>query len=150
MLGGVLSKNSTSRRPLVVLDTNMLMLAASGVRVFEQIEEELETKPDFVVLKPVYDELVKIATSYKSSTARRALLALRLAEQYCRIVEYALRPGESADDAIVNFALQHNAIVATNDRELRRKLRLHGIPEAYFREEARRVRVEGVPRGNYL
>jgi len=150
LLGGVLSKNSTSRRPLVVLDTNMLMLAASGVRVFEQIEEELETKPDFVVLKPVYDELVKIATSYKSSTARRALLALRLAEQYCRIVEYALRPGESADDAIVNFALQHNAIVATNDRELRRKLRLHGIPEAYFREEARRVRVEGVPRGNYL
>jgi len=150
LLGGVLSKNSTSRRPLVVLDTNMLMLAASGVRVFEQIEEELETKPDFVVLKPVYDELVKIATSYKSSTARRALLAFRLAEQYCRIVEYALRPGESADDAIVNFALQHNAIVATNDRELRRKLRLHGIPEAYFREEARRVRVEGVPRGNYL
>ncbi len=150
MLGGVLSKNSTSRRPLVVLDTNMLMLAASGVRVFEQIEEELETKPDFVVLKPVYDELVKIATSYKSSTARRALLALRLAEQYCRIVEYTLRPGESVDDAIVNFALQHNAIVATNDRELRRKLRLHGIPEAYFREEARRVRVEGVPRGNYL
>lgn len=150
MLGGVLSKNSTSRRPLVVLDTNMLMLAASGVRVFEQIEEELETKPDFVVLKPVYDELVKIATSYKSSTARRALLALRLAEQYCRIVEYALRPGESVDDAIVNFALQHNAIVATNDRELRRKLRLHGIPEAYFREEARRVKVEGVPRGNYL
>jgi rRNA-processing protein FCF1 len=126
------------------------MLAASGVRVFEQIEEELETKPDFVVLKPVYDELVKIATSYKSSTARRALLALRLAEQYCRIVEYTLRPGESVDDAIVNFALQHNAIVATNDRELRRKLRLHGIPEAYFREEARRVKVEGVPRGNYL
>jgi len=150
LLGGVLSKNSTSRRPLVVLDTNMLMLAASGVRVFEQIEEELETKPDFVVLKPVYDELVKIATSYKSSTARKALLALRLAEQYCRIVEYTLRPGESVDDAIVNFALQHNAIVATNDRELRRKLRLHGIPEAYFREEARRVKVEGVPRGNYL
>lgn len=150
MLGGVLSKNSTSRRPLVVLDTNMLMLAASGVRVFEQIEEELETKPDFVVLKPVYDELVKMATSYKSSTARKALLALRLAEQYCRIVEYTLRPGESVDDAIVNFALQHNAIVATNDRELRRKLRLHGIPEAYFREEARRVKVEGVPRGNYL
>jgi len=150
LLGGVLSKNSTSRRPLVVLDTNMLMLAASGVRVFEQIEEELETKPDFVVLKPVYDELVKMATSYKSSTARKALLALRLAEQYCRIVEYTLRPGESVDDAIVNFALQHNAIVATNDRELRRKLRLHGIPEAYFREEARRVKVEGVPRGNYL
>jgi rRNA-processing protein FCF1 len=150
LLGGVLSKNSTSRRPLVVLDTNMLMLAASGVRVFEQIEEELETKPDFVVLKPVYDELVKIATSCKSSTARRALLALRLAEQYCRIVEYTLRPGESVDDAIVNFALQHNAIVATNDRELRRKLRLHCIPEAYFREEARRVKVEGVPRGNYL
>ena len=143
MLGGVLSRNSTSRRPLIVLDTNMLMLAASGIPVFEHIEEELETKPVFIVLKPVYDELVKIASTSKGVAAKRALLALRLAEQFCIIVEYDIKPGESVDDAIINFAVQNHAIVATNDRELRRKLRLRGVAEAYFREEARRVKVEG-------
>lgn len=138
-----MSRNSTSKRPLVVLDTNMLMLAASGIRVFEQIEEELESKPVFVVLKPVHDELVKLASNSKGVTAKMAHLALKLVEQFCVVVDYALKPGESVDDAIVNFALQNRAIVATNDKELRRKLRQIGIGEAYFREEARRVRVEG-------
>lgn len=143
MQGGVLSRNSTSRRPLVVLDTNMLMLAASGIRVFEQIEEELESKPEFVVLRPVYEELVKIATQSKGITAKRARLALKLVEQYCVVVDYALKPGESVDDAIINFATQNRAIVATNDRDLRRRLKQSGVGEAYFREEARRVKVEG-------
>jgi len=126
-----------------VLDTNMLMLAASGVPVLEHIEEELETKPEFIVLKPVYDELVRIAMRSGGIAAKRALFALKLVEQFCKIIDYTSKPGENVDDAIVNFALQNNAIVATNDRELRKRLRLLGIPEAYFREEARRVKVEG-------
>ncbi len=126
-----------------MLDTNMLMLAASGVPVLEHIEEELETKPEFIVLKPVYDELVRIAMRSGGIAAKRALFALKLVEQFCKIIDYTSKPGENVDDAIVNFALQNNAIVATNDRELRKRLRLLGIPEAYFREEARRVKVEG-------
>jgi len=43
----------------------------------------------------------------------------------------------------VRYALETGAIVATNDRILRRKLRELGVPEAYFREEGRRVKVEG-------
>jgi len=127
-----------------VLDTNMLMLAASGIPVFENIEEELAVKPEFIVLKPVYDELVNIANSSKGITAKKALFALKLVEKYCRIVDYSVESGESVDDAIIRFALQNHAIVATNDRELRRKLRIHGVPEAYFREEARRVKIEGL------
>jgi len=142
--GGVILKSSTSRRILVVLDTNMLMLAASGIPVFENIEEELAVKPEFIVLKPVYDELVNIANSSKGTTARKALFALKLVEKYCRVVDYSVDLGERVDEAIIRFALENHAIVATNDRELRRKLRVHSIPEAYFREEARRVKVEGL------
>lgn len=54
-----------------------------------------------------------------------------------------MKPGESVDDALLRYALENNAIVATSDRELRRKLREHGVPEIYLREESMRIDIEG-------
>lgn len=138
-----MSKMSTSRSPIVVLDTNMVMLMASGVPVLDHIEEELEAKPRFVVIRPVYEELVKIANSTTGTTRKQALFALELINRFCDVIDYELRDNETVDNAIVRYALEKGAIVATNDRALRKKLREHGIPEAYFREEGRRVKVEG-------
>ncbi|MEM4732186.1 MAG: hypothetical protein QXO48_03470, partial [Desulfurococcaceae archaeon] len=142
---GVLLKTSTesTRKPIVVLDTNMLMLAASGVRVFEQIEEQLETKPRFVVLSPVLNELIKLSRTSAQSLRKQALLALELVRMFCEIVDYGNVETSSVDELIIRYAVENKAIVATNDRELRAKLRAIGIPEAYFREESRRVVVEG-------
>ncbi|MEM4762566.1 MAG: 30S processome protein Utp24 [Desulfurococcaceae archaeon] len=132
-----------SRRPVVVLDTNMLMLIADGIPVLDHIREELEAEPRFIVIKPVYDELLKIAYSNNGKIRKKALFAIEIAEKYCEITEYELRKNENVDDAILRFALENKAIVATNDKILRARLREAGIPEAYFREEARRVKVEG-------
>ena len=132
-----------SRKPILVFDTNILLLLANGIHVFEDIEEALETKPEYVIIKPVYRELSRLASDKNSLTGRKALLALETASKYCRIVDYELRENEKTDDAIVRFALENNAIVATNDKELRTRLRKLGIPEAYFREESRRIVVEG-------
>lgn len=134
---------STSKRPIVLLDTNMLMLMASGVPVLEHIEEELETKPRFVVIKPVYEELVRIVNTSKGLVRKHAQLALEFVNRFCEVVDYDLREAESVDDAIVNYAIENKAIVATNDKALRKRLRELGIPEAYFREESRRIKVEG-------
>lgn len=124
-----------------MLDTNMLMLLAEGVNVFEQIEEKLCTKPDYVVLKPVYMELVKLAESGKPSICRKARMALEIIPRYCRIVDYE---NGSVDELLIKYALENNAAVATNDRELRRKLRERSIPEIYLREESMRIEIEGV------
>jgi rRNA-processing protein FCF1 len=121
----------------------MLMLAASGVRVFEQIEEQLETKPRFVVLSPVLNELIKLSRTSAQSLRKQALLALELVRMFCEIVDYGNVETSSVDELIIRYAVENKAIVATNDRELRAKLRAIGIPEAYFREESRRVVVEG-------
>jgi len=135
---------SSDKRPIVVFDTNMLLLMADGVAVLDHIEEELETKPRCVVIKPVYDEICRIASSSNSVLLRkRALLALKLVNEFCEVVDYKLLNHEDVDSAIVRFALENNAIVASNDRELRKKLRKLGIPEAYFREESKRVKVDG-------
>lgn len=121
----------------------MLMLAASGVRVFEHIEEQLKAKPKFVVLKPVYEELVKLASSEQSLIKKRASFALELVRRFCELVDYPCSPNMPVDDVIIKYALEEKAIVATNDKELRAKLRKLGIPQAYLREEAMRVVVEG-------
>ncbi|MEM0199177.1 MAG: 30S processome protein Utp24 [Desulfurococcaceae archaeon] len=137
------TSTESTRKPIVVLDTNMLMLAASGVRVFEQIEEQLETKPRFVVLSPVLNELIKLSRTSAQSLRKQALLALELVRMFCEIVDYGNVETSSVDELIIRYAVENKAIVATNDRELRAKLRAIGIPEAYFREESRRVVVEG-------
>ncbi|MEM2025065.1 MAG: PIN domain-containing protein, partial [Desulfurococcaceae archaeon] len=111
---------STSRnsRTIVVLDTNMLILMASGVPLLDYIESALETKPEYVVLKPVYDELLKISNKEGSLDARRALFAIKIVEEYCKVLPYDLGGQESVDDAIIKFAVENKAIVATNDRAL--------------------------------
>lgn len=121
----------------------MLMLMASGVPVFDHIEAELETRPEYIVISPVYEELLKISQTGSPTERRKALIALRLLADFCKVLPYELREKESVDEAIIRYAKESGAIVATNDRTLRAKLRKLGIPEAYLREESRRVVVEG-------
>ncbi|MEM0217995.1 MAG: 30S processome protein Utp24, partial [Desulfurococcaceae archaeon] len=116
------TSTESTRKPIVVLDTNMLMLAASGVRVFEQIEEQLETKPRFVVLSPVLNELIKLSRTSAQSLRKQALLALELVRMFCEIVDYGNVETSSVDELIIRYAVENKAIVATNDRELRAKL----------------------------
>ncbi|MCY0868508.1 MAG: 30S processome protein Utp24 [Desulfurococcus sp.] len=134
---------SQSRAVKILLDSNMLILMASGIPILDQIEEKLLTRPAYIVITPVLNELAKLASTGKPSIARKAKLALDIASRYCEIHEYELKPGESVDDALLRYALENNAIVATSDRELRRKLREHGVPEIYLREESMRIDIEG-------
>lgn len=135
---------SRNREPIkVVFDTNMLLLISEGVQVFSQIEEELETRPVYIVITPVLEELQRLASSGPPLLSKKARFAIEIAKKYCAIVDYPLREGESVDDCLVRFAIEHNAIVATNDKELRRKLRERGLPEIYLREESMRLEFEG-------
>lgn len=134
---------SIDKRVRVALDTNMLMLMAEGIAVLDHLREELETEPLFIVITPVIKELEEIADSGKGKLRRQALFAIELARRLCTIVEYPLRDRESVDDALVRYALENNAIIATNDKELRSRLRSLGLPNAYLREESMRVKVNG-------
>jgi rRNA-processing protein FCF1 len=120
----------------------MLLLMADGVPVLDNIREQLETEPLFVVIKPVYDELIKLLIEGESNVRKKAKFALEIINMFCTVVDYPRQEGESVDDAIIRYAQESKAIVATSDRELRRKLRARGIPSAYLREESMRVIVE--------
>ncbi len=113
----------------------MLMMAGGGFGVFEQIEEILDSKPTFIVLSQVKQELEKIASTGSPRERKAAAVALELIKAKCTVVD--LGPGGTGgvDELIVEAALREKALVATNDRKLRKKLRERGLAEIYFREE---------------
>ena len=132
------------RKMGVLLDTNILMLIGRGIDIFTQIKELLDTKPEYYVIEPVVKELEKIFAHGGVKERKAAKLALELVKKRCRVIEISLSPDKSADDLLLEIALREGFIVATNDRELRRRLREAGIPEIYFREEKQLLEAQGV------
>ncbi len=132
------------RKPVVVLDTNMLMLLHSGVDVLGTLEEALETKPRYLVPSLVVEELEKISEKGTPKERRAARFALSVIQRLgLEVVNVDKLPGEGVDDAIARFARENGYIVATSDRGLRRKLRRMGVLDAYYRESERRVELGG-------
>jgi len=121
----------------VLLDSNILMtLVQFKVDIFEQIRGLVEGRVEFVVLKPVYEELKRIAEEGKPKARMQASLALKLCRERCKIVNLELGEGESVDDFMLRVSKEWKCPVATNDRELRRRLRKAGGPVIYLRQKS--------------
>lgn len=67
---------------------------------------------------------------------KQSSLALQLAQK-CRIVQVKRGADETHDDVIVRIAQKLKCHVATNDRALRKKLRVGGIPVIFLRGKTR-------------
>ena len=75
------------------------------------------------------------------SIQKQASLALNLAQK-CRQIQVERKTGETNDDVILRIAVEWNSPVATNDRELRKRLRAKNIPVIFLRGESR-LELEG-------
>ena len=126
----------------VVYDTSVLMLLYDGVDVFEEAGRVLGSKPACVILTQVVEELRRLASSRSVRKRRAAAMALReLERRGCKVVEAG---GVDVDDAIVRYASSNcRAIVATADRELRRRLRERGLPHLFYKADRRSLVLEG-------
>ena len=126
----------------VILDSNFLMMPIQfHIDVFRELDELLNQKVETVIPFPVYEEIKRIACG-KSKLAKEAKLALKIAEK-SEVFEVKLGPGESTDDLIVRLASEWGCLVATNDRELRRRLRDLTVPVIYLRQKSR-LAIEGI------
>jgi rRNA-processing protein FCF1 len=126
----------------VILDSNFLMIPIQfHIDIFRELDELLNQKVETVIPSPVYEEIQRIACG-KSKLAKEAKLALKIAEK-SEVLEVKLGPGESTDDLIARLAREWGCLVATNDRELRRKLRGLTVPVIYLRQKSR-LAIEGL------
>jgi len=110
---------------LVILDSSMLMLPLEKkLNITFEIERLVQKKFEIVVPEVVLDELKKLLNNEKQSTILKAKLALDLASKFSVLES---ETGYFADEEILRIATEKDAIVATNDSELRMKLRERGI-----------------------
>ncbi|MCE7742467.1 MAG: PIN domain-containing protein [Candidatus Heimdallarchaeota archaeon] len=110
---------------LIILDSSMLMLPLEKrINLSSEIERIITQSYEIVVPKIVINELTELLRSSSSVTTRKANFALNLAQNYS-ILESQEKI--HTDEEILRLALEHKAIVATNDRELRLTLREKGI-----------------------
>ncbi len=75
------------------------------------------------------------------SMRKQASLALNLAKK-CSQVQVERQSGETSDNVILRIASEWKSPVATNDKELREKLRAKNIPVIFMRGKSR-LEVEG-------
>lgn len=131
-----------SEKPVkVVLDANFFFVPSQfNVDIFEELSNLLNRRFEPILLSSTQKELAGLAES-APKTRKQALLALRLAQK-CRLVPVDKGEAETYDDVIVRVAAEWKVAVATNDRELRKRLRKIGVPVIFLRQK-RRLEMEG-------
>jgi len=119
----------------VIFDTNFLFVPLQfKVDIFDELEA-LIGKFEPIILSTTIEELKKIAREKSEKNRRNALAALELAKK-CKILKVERGSDESYDDVILRIAKEGKYMVATNDSELRRRLRKAGITTIFLRQKA--------------
>jgi len=126
----------------VILDSNFLFVPTQfQVDIFEELAKLLNQRFEPVLLSTTYNELLKMAEEGSPSRRKQASLALKLAEN-CRVIDVEKSWEETTDDVILRIAAEWKSPVATNDRELRKKLRNKGVSVIFLRGKSR-LELEG-------
>lgn len=117
----------------ILLDSSFLTLPfVKKMNLQNELDRVLGRGYKLVTISPVLRELQGLALSNRPSQRRKAVLALKLIERLgVEVLEVPLEA--KVDNSIVKVATAKKWLVATNDRELRRKLREEGIPTVYLR-----------------
>lgn len=150
-MGGGKGVTGVPSRVVILVDTNAVLLVGAGYDLFEDLGERLGARFTCLVIPRILDELLDIWHQLRPSDRRKARLGLSLVLSRCAIDPYVCRDeGKDVDEALVKCAIKLKkeglmVLVATSDRELRRRLRKLGVPSVYLREESGMFEVEWDP-----
>ena len=128
----------------VLLDTNFLLIPGRfGVDIFAEIERVCDFPYHVCLLKGSFEELRAIASGegirrQAGKDRSAASLGLELVKaKNLTIIDDSQLEGSAVDDRILSFAVENRAIVATQDAELKRRLRREGLPVIVLRQLSR-------------
>ncbi len=120
----------------MIIDTDILLHSIENkIDLVDEIASIIEYPIKLCVLRSTICELEKIARKSSWKTSKTANMALQIIKnEKIRILEDEHLGNKPTDEKIILLAEELNAIVATDDRELRKKLEKLGIPVVYTRE----------------
>jgi rRNA-processing protein FCF1 len=120
----------------IILDTNFLFVPFQfHLDIFEEFDRLIGQRVEPLLLSSTFKEIQKLIKSRSVKKSKQALLGLKLAEK-CRIVKIERQNDESNDDVILRAAVEMKCAVATNDRELRKRLRNAGVSVVFLRQKS--------------
>lgn len=105
-----------------------------GLDVISELDRIINQKYEIIILKGTIEELKRLSENPSLRVRKAAKLALELAQRYT-VINSGYKNGD-IDKLIVNLSKKEGYIVATNDRNLRRKLKSEGIPTIYVRQKS--------------
>jgi len=121
----------------IILDANFLFVPLQfKIDIFEGITRLLNKKFEPILLSTTRRELQTMADMGSPQLRKQAAVALKFAET-CKVIDVKKRAEETDDDVILRIASEWKSTVATNDRELRKKLRGRNIPVIFLRGKNR-------------
>jgi rRNA-processing protein FCF1 len=129
------SRNSKSLKPKrgVLLDTNFLFIPhRHKIDIFKEIEDLLTPNLNFYLLEANIKELDYMKEKAYPSLLKEIEFAENLTEK-CIILKTE-REDSPTDDLILQMALEKDIPVATNDKELRKRLKKERIPVIFLRQ----------------
>ncbi len=114
-----------------------------AIDVFTEAEEVLEKRPRFIILDSVAEEIDARLESPRSHIETKQFTVAKSLIERCELVQV----GENirtlpVDVQILEYAAEQMAVIATNDRILRKKARKRGIPVLMVRGK-KRLTLEG-------
>lgn len=116
---------ASAKKP-IFLDSSMLMLPLEKkINLTAEFDRLLSFSYEVYIPEIILTELKKLKKVGTPSIKNKANFALRLAEQF---PSFPSKLEGEADDELLRLAMEHNAIIATNDTELRNRLRSNGLP----------------------
>ncbi|MDG6223562.1 MAG: twitching motility protein PilT [Candidatus Bathyarchaeota archaeon] len=125
----------------IILDANFFFIPAQfRLDIFQELENLLNKRFEPILLSSTKKELEGLAQS-TPKIQKQALLAFKFAEK-CRFILVDKKKDETFDDVIVRVASEWNCPVATNDKELKKRLKEKGITTIFLRQK-RRLAVDG-------
>ncbi len=131
----------------ILLDTNFLMICKQfKVDIFTQIDRISKFKYKLFILDKTVEELKKIVQEQKGKDKDAAKIALKLvAIKNIGIIK--TKSSKKTDDIILEMASDNDFIVATQDKELKSKLRQKNVPMMVLRQKKMVVYLD--TKGNY-
>ncbi|MDP6600431.1 MAG: nucleotide-binding protein [Candidatus Woesearchaeota archaeon] len=123
----------------ILLDTNFLMACGQfKVDIFAQIDKISAFKYKLFALDKILDELKKIVEEQKGKHKDAAKIALKLIDiKNINIIK--TKSNQKTDDIILDLAIKNDFIVATQDKELKSRLKEKSITLIILRQNKKVV-----------
>ncbi|MFX1518630.1 MAG: PIN domain-containing protein [Promethearchaeota archaeon] len=116
------------------------MLSEIQINIFSEFDRIIQKKYALITLSGIVKELQGLLINSKTKKRKKVEFALQfLKSAQVKILNEELLSSETIDEYIIRIAKKSNFIVATNDQDLRHKLRIEGISIIYLRQRSHLV-----------